>query len=447
MRRPILCLLAAVAMAMGTMGTTGGTAGATTLTPLTTATSTSGNALFGVYPAYNPGHVANAWSGANLYTDVPQMNRWQGRANAVINTFGPISDVNNMFLPGRYFTTIWNTHHAVPMYSVVLQDADDSTKPGSTDAPGDALDDYESGDWDSALKQTRDQLYTWINGTDSTGVAAPPGGRRVYFRLMIEPNTYALYADYSPAALSDDCTDLLAEEQQFVRVWRKIRNAIMKDDNGNDLFTANQVQWIFNVFNEDLPKPGLENCANGASDITANIYPGDDVVDWLGIDGLVTQIEGYPALGNQMPVDVFGPMVTKLRSIAPTKPIGFDEDGVSTTQSNNVVVKTPAWKDDWLQKYFAFMDTNDIRMSIWNNLNQVPADWAVFSLDNGEDNTESLTGWNGFQSRGTEKYTDPVTLTTYNAYTQYRLGVSSARFTAPDPTNPRVISDQAFRGM
>jgi hypothetical protein len=415
---------------LAVLGASLGTADRTTRAE---ASAPASGALFGVFPGYNPGHAANAWSGPDLYTYIPQMNRWQGRPSGIINSFGNISDVNNMFLPGRYFTTIWNIHHAVPMYSVVETQND--------------LQQIKDGALDSAMRQTRDQLYTWINGTDSTGAAAPAGGRRVFFRLLVEPNTYNLYTNYSPAALATDCADLLAKEQLFKEVWRKMRDAIMKDDNGNTIFTPNQVQWIFNVLDTDYPKPGMENCANGASDITANIYPGDDVVDWVGVDGLGIQ-NTLNNSGDLRPSELFGPMVAKLGTIAPTKPIGFQEVGESTTYDTNVVAKTAAWKDQWLKDYFDFMASHNIRMSVWNNIVHTPVDWAVFTPGDGEELTGEtpVGGVDYLQSRGTERYTDSQIPLTYNAYKEYRLGVNRPYFTAPDASDPRLISDDVFRG-
>jgi hypothetical protein len=393
------------------------------------ASAPASGALFGVFPGRNPGGAANAFTGPDLVTYLPGMNRWQGRPNGVINTFGPIADTNNTFL--NYFPTIWNTHKAVPMYSIV---ANDYTNQQIVD-----------GATDSDLDRFRTELDKWIHGADVTGVQAPAGGRRIYLRLHIEPNTDVLYPKHSPGAMASNCTELAAQEQLYIDAWRRIHDKVMQPG----LFTSNQVQWVFSMYYQDfITKPALMSCANGASDITGHIYPGDGYVDWLGIDGFTIQgaIGGAPDTAT--PAQIFGPMVAKLRSIS-TRPLGFNEVGTSTTADTNVVFQTTAWKDQWIKDYFDYMQANNIRMSIWNNMNGAPVDWAVFTPDDGESVTgpTAVGGVDYLQSRGSAQWTDPgLPPLAYNVYTQYKAGVNRSYFTAPDTTDPRLISDAVFRG-
>ena len=382
-------------------------------------------ALFGVFPGRNPGHVINAFSGPDLVTYLPAMNRWQGRRNGVINAFGPLADTNNTFL--NYFPTIWNTHRAVPMYSAVNNQ--------------DTHDEILAGAADSDLIRFRTELAKWIHGTDAHGVPAPSGGRRLYIRLHFEPNTSVLYTTYSPAAIAANCDELLVEEQKYVASWRYIHDMIMQPG----LFSPGQVQWVFSVLHVDAIFDHLKNCPNGASAIAENIYPGDDYVDWLGIDGFTIQEDGAP--DDNTPAQVFDPMHDRLRAIS-TRPMSFNEVGTSTTARTNRVVQTTAWKDQWIADYFAYMQTNDIKMSVWNNIVHTPVDWAVFTPDDGEALTglTPVGGIDYLQSRGSAQYTDTAPPVTYNVYSAYKAGVNLPYFTEPDLSDPRLISDEVFRG-
>jgi mannan endo-1,4-beta-mannosidase len=416
--------VAVCALALGLVGTN---VGVLPTAPAVASAPTSG-ALFGVFPGRNPGGLANCCTGPDLVTYLPAMNRWQGRPNGVINTFGPIADTNNTFL--NYFPTIWNTHKAVPMYSIT---ANDYTNQQIVD-----------GATDSDLDRFRTELDKWIHGADVTGVQAPPGGRRVYLRLHIEPNTDVLYPKHSPGALASDCAQLAVQEQLYIDSWRHIYDKVMQPG----LFTANQVQWVFSMYYEDvITKPALQNCANGASDITGHIFPGDAYVDWLGIDGFTIQgaIGGAPDL--KTPAQIFDTQIAKLRSMS-SRPMSFDEVGTSTTADTNVVFQTTAWKDQWLKSYFDYMQAKNVRMSIYNNMNGAPVDWAVFTPDDGEAvlGPTAVGSADILQSRGSAQYTDAPVPVTYNVYKEYKAGVNRSYFTAPDPTDPRLISDPVFKG-
>jgi len=297
--------------------------------------SSSTGALVGLWPGNNlstadsaawafvvPGQYGLPPNGAGTY--IPDMNRWQGKANTIVNFYDAIDP--NAFK--AWVPNIWDYDHAIPMMSM------------------------NSGNWTYAQVNsgTEDQtiyafgqaVAAWINGPDVYGVPAPPGGRRLYIRLDWEAN--ANWYNWSPALNSTDCASLLTAEQQFAQMWQHIRAVTMSAG-----LTSNQVSWVFSTYAVDYDPtlgigPGLTTtCSNGAQNITKNMYPGDASVDWTGTDG-------YNSCGwtpQQTPSQVFGPMVSTLRSIS-TRPISIDEVGDNTRNNQNVACATPAAKGQWI---------------------------------------------------------------------------------------------------
>ena len=395
--------------------------------PHPAAATGSDGALVGLWPdqnislnpadAFTPGQYLQP---AQL-SDLPAMNAWMGKPNSVINQYGS-PDSNTIKL---LTTNIWDTYHAVPMFSFTSTGSSDNTVPGLASS-----------------------LHDWITGTDNNGIPAPPGGRRAYLRLNWEGN--GNWYSYAPAAIaaSGTCDDLLRAEQGFVSSWRYVHDAFM-----NTGLTSSQVQWVFSIDQVSVMAAQLQNCANGASDIVRNIYPGDAYVDWTGIDGYSFCAGQAPDTGGQpaetaapndpsLPPDqIFGPMVAELRSIT-SRPVSVDEVGTDTEEMGGTAVPmvacaTPAEKGQWVAAYLNYLQTANIKLSMWfnNNLNldAEPSDFAVFSkaadpMSQGDCTLMATPG------------------VLYNTYCEYPQGLTSPYYATLDPANSRVIDDAEFQG-
>jgi hypothetical protein len=178
-----------------------------------------------------------------------------------------------------------------------------------------------------------------------------------------------------------------------------------------------QVGWMFSVQHADAVPAALQGCANGASDVTRNIFPGDAYVDWVGV-------AGFSSCSTEAPSALFDPMVSVLRSLS-SRPVSIDDVGASSCAP-----ATPADKGAWLAGYLRYVESADVKMSVWRNLGE----WAVFS--------PALLAP---ASRGDCTYSAGA-LTTYNVYCAYPEGLAGSHFTGGDDGNPRIVGDAQFRG-
>jgi hypothetical protein len=388
-------------------------------------------ALFGIFPGPNrpfyPITNANYVNGLpelgvgpeGLLSYLPAMQSWQGRKDAVFNVYSEFT-LAPAYLFDYWLPATWDTYHAIPMITLDAQEPKDPIVMTSES--------LANGDWDPLIVAWATHLKQFIFGVDANGKPAPPGGRRAYIRFFWEAN--ARFAPWSPARDVATCEQLAANEETFVAMWRHSYDLIMSTGG----FTRDQVAWVFSVFSENAEVPA--NCPNGASDLVRAIYPGDEYVDWVGIDGY----GGYPWRPGVSASELFGPMVSKLRSIT-TRPVSINEVGTGTlTQADlapaqpPTVGATPAEKGAWIADYFDYIAKAGIGMSLWFNVDK-ESDWAVFSqADNPADP----------MTRGNCTYTAGGV--TYNTYCEYAAGIRSQYFTASDPKNPRVVTDAEFLG-
>jgi mannan endo-1,4-beta-mannosidase len=137
---------------------------------------------------------------------------------------------------------------------------------------------------------------------------------------------------------------------QYVAAWRHIRNIF--DQEG-----ASNVTWVWS--------PNV--CYTGSASLQ-DLYPGDQFVDWIGIDGY----NGGAALpwgGWQSPDQLYLPTVRELRTIT-KKPLVLTE--VASTEVGGS-------KADWIKDLFSMLERErDIIGFIWVEA-QREADWRVVS--------------------------------------------------------------------
>lgn len=382
---------------------------------MASATTGSG-ALIGLWPDQNngpnpgDGFTPGQYADPPDLSDIPAMDAWQGKSNSVIQFYdSPDPNSFSTFVPD-----IWDTYDAVPFMSTTWNNGNDTNAQVAAGSEDSNIDNYIS------------YLKSWLFGTDSNGIPAPAGGRRIFLRWDWEAN--GTWYNYSPPAEASDCASLLQDEQDFVAAWQHVHDLFT-----NAGLTSTNVAFVFSVNNADILPAGLQNCSNGASDVTRNIYPGDAYVDWTGIDG-------YAFCSTPSPDTVFGPMVSELKSIS-TRPISSDEVAADTAAPQNQVglpgdCATSATKGQWITNYLSYVQTAGIKMSLWFNANilldNADADWAVFTKSTSPGNYADCT-----YNYGALTYTD---------YCEYQQGLASSYFVGADPSNPQIISDTEFEG-
>lgn len=164
--------------------------------------------------------------------------------------------------------------------------------------------------------------------------------------------------------------------EQYVQVWRKIHDIFKQAGADNVLWS-----WTPNVLvGSNTPTP------------MADLYPGDDYVDWIGLDGY--------NWGNQpssdiwrSPEQVFQASYAVLDKITPLKPMMISEIGSSEHGGS---------KSEWITDIFTNSPTNYPRIMgiLWFNENK-ERDWRINSSANSQlafsSAVQSLS-WNNTQT-------------------------------------------------
>ena len=136
----------------------------------------------------------------------------------------------------------------------------------------------------------------------------------------------------------------------YVAAYRRVR-LIFKDAG------ADRVEWVWS--------PNV--IINGDEDAIRGSYPGDDLVDIIGIDGY--------NFGNRdghrwtSPQDLFGPTLDLMSSIAPDRPVWINEVGCSDAGGN---------KAQWITDLFAYVKTTSVRGLLWFEVDKAgESDWRL----------------------------------------------------------------------
>jgi hypothetical protein len=321
------------------------------------------------------------------------MQAWQGKNDAVdliyIGWSDSVASVQSQLL------TAWNTHRSVPVVSWYLLNS----------ANGNAL--IASGSQDGHLLPYVTMFKQFLAGPDGTYGNADD--RRIYLRPDWEAN--GTWYGFSPAYGDPGANAYQVNVSTFKAMWQHLHSLFSAAGMGSP-----DLMWMFSVSSHDA-------YYKNSSHIAEDIYPGDSVVDWIGLDG---HNKGTPSAdGWETPDQLFDDMVGRMAAIAPSKPIGISE--VSSTTNGSTVSAKAAW----ITSYFTWLRGavgQAIRMTVWFNQDKtedgVFRDFAVFGGANGDS-----------------------TYATFNAYSEYASAVSTdAWLTASDTSNPRLISDPAFLG-
>lgn len=336
----------------------------------------------------SPRSILGAFPGASP-ADPQQINpfeRWLGTRFGVVvlyvNADVPVS-VRNSFLEGM--TRVWQTGH-VPIVTWLPYIGDEDTTPATITRQ------VRDGEYDDVIDWWTDALSAWLWADD----AVTGGPRRLYFRPFPEMN-----GDWLPWSVLES-----GDETAFIDAWRYVHELLM-----DEIGSADRIQWLWNP-----------NATEHGAVPTEACYPGDAYVDWIGIDGY-NWGDVRAASGWQSPAEVFEPMRSRLVEIA-DKPLSIPEFGTTSRKDGEWNV---AAKRDWIREVFAYLETNDVRMHCWFNIDK-ETDWAVFDGD-----------------RGTGTYEDEDGRQ-YAVYDAFRTGVVNGTFVGGNLERSGILPTDVFQG-
>jgi hypothetical protein len=331
------------------------------------------------------------------------MESWQSKQHAVVNMFTSwchddpyIANFFEVQLIDRW------VNGNVPMITWKPTLGDPEYCPT---APSDPTNDIEVlavlETYDDYLESWAERLKTFLAGPDGIyDIVFNPDSddRRVYLRLGHEMN--GNWYEWS----AEQGINMPAD---YINMWRHVKD--MFDSMNLD---ANHVQWVWSVNNVD------------AGGFTAEqYYPGHNYVDWVAIDGYNFGDSRETSIWKT-PAEVFNPMLTRMRALAPNKPLAITEVGSTTDIGTHVVEKA-----DWITTFFnQAVNNNDVKMVVWFNEDK-ENDWAVF----GGANSDNATLF----SYGTASY---------KTYDAYRNAVATSHFVSSDRMNPRLLTNAQFKG-
>ena len=131
--------------------------------------------------------------------------------------------------------------------------------------------------------------------------------------------------------------------------WRHVR-AIFEDEG------VDNVIWVWSV-----------NVESPDTVPIAPLYPGDDLVDWVGVDGY-NGGEALPWGGWRSPESIFGSTIAEVRAVS-SRPVILSEVGSAEAGGS---------KGRWIAELFEYVDRDDIRSVVWFELDK-ETDWRIRS--------------------------------------------------------------------
>jgi mannan endo-1,4-beta-mannosidase len=307
--------------------------------------------------------------------NLPGVESWTGKTHAVQLLFRDFcsAEANSVFQV--LLTTIWN-HGAVPIFS--WQPTADCAGKENTPNNIDTL--IANGAFDSYLNDMAVRFRHWLAGPD--GVYGNGDDRRVYIRLAHEMNgTWYAWSETTGKnwQTGQPRPGNGNSPGSYVAMWRHVF-AIFRAK-GLD---ASHVQWIWCVNNADMK----------GSQPAEHYYPGDDYVDWVGIDGYNKN--------KQSPEDVFDDMIQRVTSLT-SKPLGILEVGVGKGNQSE------GYRNKWIESAYEYFAHTNVKMVVYFN----KADYVIYGK-------HQLGG--------------------------YKKAVTNPSYISGDRRNPRLLTDSQFEG-
>ncbi len=373
----------------------------------------SGTALAGVYPG---GPESNLVSNLSLFGDWLSEN--PAMAMVFVDAFGPRAA--KVGFVEEVMTDIWNTG-SVPLVTWQPFLRQKQQTPEVIERQ------IAQGKYDAQIETWAQLLSAW-----SRPRGEKTRGRRFYFRPAHEMN-----GNWFPWSAVDssridtnvgesESTDAPGPDptagtpEDYVEMWRRIHDIF-----SNTEMDETNIQWMW--------APNVDEIGGVR---TERYYPGDQYVDWVGLDGF--NFGGTQIYSDwRTPEELFSPMLNRMRELT-SKPIALTEfastsfvpandgDGNETDGQYQ-----PQRKAEWIEAVFEYVIQNNIKMTCWFNQDKTggdEADWAVFG-----------------SSHGTSQTT--IDDERYRVYDAYKQTATGPEFLHALSEYPPLLTDAEFAGQ
>jgi hypothetical protein len=312
--------------------------------------------------------------------EVVALENWQTKKHAVVTLFTGWSEKSESLLYDHQLKKIW-MHGSIPLISWEPHIA--------AGTPDDIEIQIAQGDYDDYITSWANNLKTFVSGLDN--IYGNQDDRRAYIRLAHEAN-----GNWYPWSANDTNTP-----DDYIAMWQRVW--IIFDQIGLD---KSHIQWIWTV-----------NASDHGDFIAEDYYPGDEFVDWIGIDGYNFG-KDYSWSDWRSPEMVFEPMRQRMQTLSPNKPIAIPE----VASSSNIGVTDTSSKDVWIADFFNYIETADIGLVSWFNEDK-EADWKFYAGRLGHEVIEGV-----------------------NTYPAYKTAIIDSNLMAADNNNVRLLTDEQFQG-
>jgi beta-mannanase len=361
-----------------------------------------GSVLFGMF--YGDSRQA-------MYKDMAPIRAeeaWQEKRNTVLNVFTTFTSTDMADLFAFQLNNIWNNRN-VPFIS--WQPVPFSPTPPDIEVQ------VATGKYDAFIRGWADRLKTWLSGPDrkfgAPGSTEIRDDRRVYLRFAHEMNGW--WTAWNATTGNNKPAD-------YVSMWRRVHDILTNEF----ALDASHVQWVWCVMNIDA-----DNTNGQVFNPAEQYYPGHAYVDWLSIDGYNWGFSQTWSTTWDLPDKVFdgnfstNRMLTRLKALAPTKPICVAEFGTTSVTSRTPPVINVEEKARWVKTCMNYFLTSKVKMVLYFNYDK-ETDWAVFG------------------TRGDLSFTHSGR--TYVAYSSYRDSIRSNRYQSTVAGETRLLTDEQFAG-
>jgi len=292
-------------------------------------------------------------SGVDAVPRVDRIESWIGPRFDVQNCFIPFDDAGYELdeLFGRVLPAIWNAGRT-PMLTWELHLSSGPT-------PKNVVERVLRGDYDYYLDEWAGRMRAALRtvGPDRarswTEEANEPA---VYVRLAHEAN-----GDWYPWAPAFG-TSTPAE---YRRMWRYVHSRVERV-----LGHQSPIAWVWAMNGVDIGPHSMEE-----------LYPGDRVVDWVGVDNY-NWAQSEPWSRWQSPDELFTDPIERVRDVAGNDvPVGVTEFASSSATDAGYDVERKA---AWIRDAFDALRRANVDMAVWFNQDR-KTDWAVFDGARGTD--------------------------------------------------------------
>lgn len=366
----------------------------------------SGTALTGVYAG-----------GDDIVGSLESYSSWLGQKPAVAVVFLDafrLASTKQGFVEGA-LTNVWKAGH-VPLISW-QPFGQQSNETSETIERAIA-----NGEYDDQIDDWASLLESWARprGGDTRG-------RRFYFRPAHEMNgnwfpwsavdSTRIEATASPESGNEGGEDPTAgTPEDYIGMWRQLHRRFSET-----ALAASNIQWMWSPNADEIGGIRAER-----------YYPGDQFVDWVGLDGFNFGGSQRYSSGQsdwRFPEALFGSMLGRIRELT-SKPVALTEFASSSVPDSGEGHE-PQQKAQWIEDAFSYVSENDIKMTCWFNVDktgQDETDWAVFG-----------------GARGTSQVT--VDGEQYPAYESYKEAITASEYLNTLPDYPPLLTDDEFTGQ